>query len=202
MNESKKSHGERTQMRYIGNAERLAEVLKQTSESLDANAAVVVLLRATNQDFQVLFVKRAEKSGDPWSGQTALPGGKRNPEDRNLKETAFRETLEETRINLFEGCRFLGAMEVETTQKPEMNILPFVVLLEKEQAIKLNEELTEYFWVPLKELAKHKGTVKFSFGEYSAYIIENHIIWGLTYKIMHNLLLLSSSIKEEKPRED
>jgi len=199
---SKEPRG-RTEMGYIGNAERLAEMLKQTSESLDAHAAVVVLLRATNQDFQVLFVKRAEKSGDPWSGQTALPGGKRDPEDQNLKETVVRETLEETSINLFEGCRFLGAMEpVRSTQKPEMKILPFVALLEKKQAIKLNEELTEYFWTPLKELAKHKGTVKFSFGEYPAYIIENHIIWGLTYKIMQNLLSLISSIKKEKPRED
>jgi len=180
---------------YIGNVERLSKMLKKTSENLDANAAVIVLLRATDQDFQVLFVKRAENSGDSWSGQTALPGGKRNPEDRNLKETVVRETLEETRINLLVGCRFLGAMEpVRTTQKTEMKILPFVVLLEKKQAIKLNEELTEYFWTPLKELAKHKGTVKFSFGEFPAYIIENHIIWGLTYKILHNLLSLSASI--------
>ncbi len=193
----------RTEVSYIGYAERLTKMLKPTSENLDANAAVALLLRATNQDFQVLFVKRAEKSGDPWSGQTAFPGGKRDPEDRNLKETVVRETLEETSINLLEGCRFLGATEpVRSTQKPEMKILPFVVLLEKEQAIKLNEELTEYFWTPLKELAKHKGTAKFSFGEYPAYIIENHIIWGLTYKIMQNLLSLSSSIKKEKPKED
>jgi len=102
---------------YIGNVERLSKMLKKTSENLDANAAVVALLRATNQDFQVLFVKRAENSGDPWSGQTAFPGGKRDPEDRNLKETVVRETLEETRINLLEGCRFLGAMKpVRTTQ--------------------------------------------------------------------------------------
>jgi len=105
-------------MGYIGNAERLTEMLKQTSENLDANAAVVVLLKSTDQDFQVLLVKRAEKISDPWSGQTAFPGGKRNPEDWNLKETVVRETLEETRINLFEGCRFLGAMEpVRSTQK-------------------------------------------------------------------------------------
>ena len=188
-------------MGYIWNAERLPKMLKQTSEKLDAHAAVVVLLKSVDQDFQVLLVKRAENSGDPWSGQTALPGGKRNPEDRNLKETVVRETVEETSISLLEGCRFLGAMEpVRSTQKPEMRILPFVVLLEKEQAIELNEELTEYFWTPLKELAKHKGTAKFSFGEYPAYIIENHVIWGLTYRILHNLLSLS--IREEKPRED
>jgi 8-oxo-dGTP diphosphatase len=189
-------------MGYGGNIEILTEMLKQSFENLDANAAVVVLLKSTNQDFQVLFVKRSEKTSDPWSGQTAFPGGKRDPKDRNLKETVVRETLEETSINLLEGCRFLGAMEpVRSTQKPEMQILPFVVLLEKKQAIKLNEELTEYFWTPIKELAKLKGTAKFSFGEYPAYIIEKHIIWGLTYKILHNLLSLFSSIEEGKPKE-
>jgi 8-oxo-dGTP pyrophosphatase MutT (NUDIX family) len=187
---------------YAGNIERLAEMLRQTSEKRDANAAVVALLRAANRDFQVLFVKRAEKSGDPWSGQTAFPGGKGSPEDRNLKDTVIRETLEETGISLAEGCRFLGAMEpVRSTQKPEMRILPFVVLLEREQAIELNEELTEYFWAPLKELDRHRGTVRFSFGEYPAYIIGKHAVWGLTYKILQNLLSLFSSVEEEKPKE-
>ena len=162
---------------------------------MDANAAVVVLLREKDQNFQVLFVERAEKSDDPWSGQTALPGGKRSPEDRDLKETVARETLEETSINLLEGCRFLGAMEpLRSTRRPEMEILPFIVLLEKEQAITLNEELTGYFWTPLKELVHHKGTAKFSFGEYPAYIIENHVIWGLTYRILKKLIdILESS---------
>jgi hypothetical protein len=81
-----------------------------------------------------------------------------------------------------------------------MQVLPFVVLLEGEQAIRLNKELTEYFWTPLTKLAKHKGTAKFSFGEYPAYVIEKHIIWGLTYKILQNLLSLFSSIEEEKPQ--
>ena len=181
-------------MDHIGNAEELSKMLKPTSESLDANAAVVVLLRTKDQEFQVLFVKRAEKSDDPWSGQTALPGGKRSPDDRDLKETVVRETLEETSINLLKGCRFLGAMEpLRSTQRPEMKIVPFVVLLEKEQNIKLNEELMGHFWTPLKELVRHKGTVKFSFGEYPAYIIENHVIWGLTYRILTKLLNILES---------
>lgn len=184
-------------------SEKLSKMLKQTTEGVDAQAAVVVLFRGIDQDFQVLFVNRAEKPTDPWSGQTALPGGKRNPEDRDMKETVVRETMEETGINLLDGCRFLGAMEpLRSTQKPEMQILPFVVLQEKEQAIKLNEELTGYFWIPIKELAKHTGTVKSSFGEQPAYIIEKQIIWGLTYRIMHKLLSLLQSIEKIKPREN
>ena len=48
----------------------------------------------------------------------------------------------------------------------------------------MNEELTDYFWVPLKQLVECKGTVKFSFGEYPAYIIGGNIVWGLTYRIV------------------
>jgi len=183
-------------------AEKLSETLK-TTECADTGAAVIVLLRLADQDFQVLFVKRAEKLTDQWSGQTALPGGKRDPEDTDLKETGVRETLEETGINLLEGCRFLGVMEpVRSTQRPEMKILPFVVLQEKEQTIELNEELTDYFWVPLKELGQSKGSVKHRFEEHPAYIIENNVIWGLTYRIVHNLLSQLSFIEEEKQRED
>ena len=170
-------------------AEKLSKTLKPASEKMDAHAAVVVLLKSTSQDLQVLLVKRAERLGDPWSGQTALPGGKRAPCDKDLKATVVRETLEETGINLLVGCRFLGAMEpVRSTQKPEMKILAFVVLQEKEQTIKLNEELTEHFWAPLEELAKNEGTFKSGFGEQAAYLNENYVIWGLTYKIMKNLL--------------
>ena len=82
-------------MDYNGITEKLSKTLKP-AEDLDAGAAVVVLLRAADQEFQVLFVKRAEKLTDPWSGQTAFPGGKRDPEDKDLKETVVRETLEET----------------------------------------------------------------------------------------------------------
>ena len=115
-----------------GNAEKLSKLLDPIIENVYANAAVVILLREEEQGCQILLVKRAEKSDDPWSGQTALPGGKRNSEDRNLMETVVRETLEETCINLLEGCRFLGTMEpLRSTQRPEMMILPFVVLLEQ-----------------------------------------------------------------------
>lgn len=189
----------RTKMDYTEHAKKLSKMLTQPIDSLDAHAAVVVLLRVTNQGFQVLLVKRAENAGDPWSGQTALPGGKRSSEDQNLKETVVRETLEETCIDLLLGCCFLGAMEVvRSTQKPEMKILPFVVLQEKEQAINLNEELTEYFWTPLSELSKNKGTVKFGFEEHLAYLIESHVVWGLTYKILDKFLALLSFIDNEK----
>ena len=168
-----------------------------TTNNLEANAAVVVLLRSTDRGIQVLLVKRAEKSTDPWSGQIALPGGKRNLKDSDLKHTVIRETLEETAINLLKNCRFLGTMEQFTSiQKPEMKIVPFIVIQEKKQKIKLNNELSDYFWIKLKKIIENKGTVKYKLEDFPAFIIGKYTIWGLTFKILQELLELLSFVKE------
>jgi len=51
-------------------------------------------------DPEVLFIKRAARSGDRWTSHVALPGGKRDPEDADDKATAIRETMEEVGIDL------------------------------------------------------------------------------------------------------
>jgi 8-oxo-dGTP diphosphatase len=169
----------------VGIVERFSKMLKPVSEDHDADAAVALLLKPMNQGFEVLFVERVENPTDPWSGQMALPGGKRDSKDKDLKQTVVRETVEETSINLLYGCRFLGVMEtLGSTLRPEMKVLPFVILLEHEPSIKLNEELKGFVWVPLEELAQHKGTAKFNFGEFPAYIVRDCVIWGLTYRIL------------------
>lgn len=178
--------------------DNLAQCLKTTKAQV-TTAAVGILLKSTDLGFKILFVKRAESSDDPWSGQIAFPGGKHNPEDRNMKEAVVRETLEETGINLLEGCRFLGIMEpLKSIQRPEMRIIPFVVLQEKEQNIKLNKELTGYFWTPLKDLVHNMGSISFRSDEFSTFIIGRNVIWGLTFKIVHNLLSLLSDIEKSK----
>ncbi|MFQ6074041.1 MAG: NUDIX hydrolase [Candidatus Bathyarchaeia archaeon] len=176
-------------MSYVDIIERLSRALKPVCEERDADAAVALLLKPAEKDLQVLVVKRAENPADPWSGQMALPGGKRDAGDQNLKQTVARETLEETNINLLDRCRFLGLMEtLRSTRRPEMKVLPFVVLLEHEPQIRLSEELEGFLWISLEELDQHKGTAKFSFGEFPAYVVGNTVIWGLTYRILEKFV--------------
>ena len=176
-------------MIYVDRIESLCRTLKPVSDRQDADAAVAALLKPADLDLKVLIVKRAENPADPWSEQMAFPGGKRDARDQSLKQTVVRETLEETTINLLDHCRFLGAMEaLRSTQRPEMKILPFVILLEHKPSIKLNEELERFAWISLQELMQNKGSVKFSLGEFPAYIIGNNVIWGLTYRILTKLL--------------
>jgi 8-oxo-dGTP diphosphatase len=165
--------------------EKLLKALKPAAEEEDADAAVALLLKPANQNLKLFFVKRAENPADPWSGQMAFPGGKCDPKDQNLKQTVVRETLEETSINLLDRSRFLGIMEpLRSTRRPEMRILPFLILLEHEPTIKLNEELEWFVWISPEELLQHRGTAKFRFGEVPAYVFGERVIWGLTYRIL------------------
>ena len=174
---------------FMEDVERLPKVLRPVSEAQDAGAAVGLLLKPTNHNVKVLFVKRAENPADPWSGQMALPGGKRDAKDKSLKGTIVRETLEETSINLLYRCRFLGVMAtLRSDIRPELKILPFVILLEHEPSIKLNAELKYFLWVSPEELIQSRGIFKFSFGEFPAYIVGGNIIWGLTYNIFENFI--------------
>ena len=176
-------------MVHTDSIEKLVEALKKTPEEQDADAAVALLLKPTDQDLEVLFVKRVENPADPWSGQIALPGGKRDPKDQSLKQTVVRETLEETNIDLLDRCRLLGTMKaLRSTLRPEKRVLPFVFLLEHEPAIRLNEELKGFFWTSLGELVRHRGTARLSFGEVPAYVVGNSVIWGLTYRILEGFI--------------
>ncbi len=164
---------------------KLPTALNPISDEQGANAAVALLLKPKRNDFDLLLVKRVESPSDPWSGQMALPGGKREPKDTNLKATVIRETLEETGIMLDER-RFLGVLgAVPSEPKPDFKILPFVVLLEDEPKLKLNKaELETFIWVPYEEVVQSKGTVEFSFGKVPAYIFADGIVWGVTYRIL------------------
>jgi len=80
-----------------------------------------------------------------------------------------------------------------STQRPEMKVLPFVVLLEREPSIKLNKkELERFVWISMEELFQNQKTVKFDFGEFPAYVVGDNIVWGLTYRILQNLRKLET----------
>jgi 8-oxo-dGTP pyrophosphatase MutT (NUDIX family) len=181
---------------YDDYAEKLSRALRPVTDEQGANAAVALLLKPEKQDLNVLFVRRVENLADPWSGQIAFPGGKRDPKDTNLMETVVRETLEETGINILKRCHFLGVLTALSSRpRPELRILPFVILLEYEPLIKLSEkELQEFMWISLGEIAKHRGSARLSFGEAPAFIIGNVVIWGLTYRILEDLLDISRAL--------
>jgi 8-oxo-dGTP pyrophosphatase MutT (NUDIX family) len=51
-------------------------------------------------DPEVLFIKRASRVGDRWTGHVALPGGMKDLDDRDDKVAAIREAAEEIGLDL------------------------------------------------------------------------------------------------------
>jgi 8-oxo-dGTP pyrophosphatase MutT (NUDIX family) len=180
----------------VKDVRNLSRVLRSLSDEQGANAAVAVLLKQEKEGFSVFFVKRVENHADPWSGQMAFPGGKREEKDVDLEQTVVRETLEETGIDLLEGCRFLGVLTVlRSRPRPDLRILPFVVLVEYEPRVRLNRnELEDFCWIPFEELVRSKTLVKFDFGEFPACSVGKRVIWGLTYRILENLFTAYSQL--------
>ncbi|MEM1807492.1 MAG: CoA pyrophosphatase [Pyrobaculum sp.] len=135
-------------------------------------AAVAVLL---DRD-RVLLIKRAERRGDPWSGQVALPGGRWAPGDVDLYATAVRETREEVGLEPLEP---LGHLSPEApSNAPWLRVLP-VVYTKWRGVLSLNvAEVQEARWVPLRELEEAGG----------AYRWGGWTIWGLTYRVLKKLL--------------
>ncbi|KAF7595167.1 hypothetical protein BBP40_007134 [Aspergillus hancockii] len=62
-----------------------------------------------NGEPEALFIKRASRVGDRWTGHVALPGGKRDPEDADDKAAAIREASEEVGLDLTtDNCIYVG----------------------------------------------------------------------------------------------
>lgn len=66
---------------------------------MEAEAAVAVV-HALGPEESVLLLRRSTRAGDPWSGHWAFPGGRREPGDQCLVDTALRELGEECGVHL------------------------------------------------------------------------------------------------------
>jgi 8-oxo-dGTP pyrophosphatase MutT (NUDIX family) len=170
------------------------------SPGIDGGAAVALLLREPKKsedlhDLEILFVKRVDNPLDPWSGQMALPGGKRESIDDSLTDTVLRETREEVNINL-QACQFLGILEPHTsTPRPDMNIYPFVFLCDSHTSVVVNPaELEKFVWISINRLQNNRTIASLHCGSFPAFMVAENIIWGLTYRIVTRFISLLEGI--------
>jgi 8-oxo-dGTP pyrophosphatase MutT (NUDIX family) len=176
-------------------------ILQSLKEKLNANeppagqlrqASVAVILENPEAP-SILLIKRADRVGDPWSGQVAFPGGKAQEGDATLRETAVRETREELGIDLGREANFLGYFTSFRTHTGTLDVFPAVFLLTKEVEVVPNEEVSNYRWVRLGELmadqsrTSHRVDASGQTRETPAYLVGDYAVWGLTHRIISSL---------------
>jgi 8-oxo-dGTP pyrophosphatase MutT (NUDIX family) len=177
----------------------LREYLAQRQRNSDNDPALIwaaVAVVLTPDPDSILLIRRAERAGDPWSGHMALPGGRRDAGDRDLVETVIRETSEEVGISL-NPVHLAGRLDdviPRTPVLPPIAVRPFVFLPPVRPNLILNPEVASAHWVPLDDLlavaAYHEVGLEIA-GQHRvvpAYQIEDVIVWGMTERILSNLL--------------
>jgi 8-oxo-dGTP pyrophosphatase MutT (NUDIX family) len=144
----------------------------------------------------VLLIRRADRPGDPWSGHMALPGGRREPTDADLIATAIRETLEEVGLGL-DRADLLGSLDdvvPRTPVLPPVAVRPYVFSLPQRPPLTPNPEVAAIKWVLLDHLM-HPETyhsarldIRGEPRDVPAYRLEEAIVWGMTERILTELL--------------
>jgi 8-oxo-dGTP pyrophosphatase MutT (NUDIX family) len=161
-------------------------------------AAVALVLRLGAEGApELLFAKRAEYAGDPWSGHVAFPGGRHEPGDRDAWDTAARETWEETGLDLRVDGALLGTLDDLHPRHPALpNIVvrPHVAVAAPRAALTLSDELAAAFWVPIARFADPTvATTSVVQARGHALVVpsfvhDGHTIWGMTHRILVQLL--------------
>ena len=184
----------------LGLAARLRERLaSQATLAPDEDPSLVwaaVAIVFTPDPDSILLIRRADRSGDPWSGHMALPGGRRESADPDLLTTAIRETREEVGIELQreELAGTLDDVVPRTPSLPPVAVRPFVFLLSERPPMQLNAEVASASWIAVAHLLRadthHPVQLEVAgqSRQVQAYQLDNAIVWGMTERILTSFL--------------
>ncbi|HEV2751054.1 MAG TPA: CoA pyrophosphatase [Gemmatimonadales bacterium] len=180
----------------------------RTVEAPEARPAAVALVLLDGvppppgSGLEVLLIRRAERVGDPWSGQIAFPGGRHEASDPDLLATALRETREETGVDLA-NAEQLGALDdlyPRTPTLPPVVVRPFVFALDRRPALIPSDEVQRAFWLPLARLdepgVRREITLTMRGLErtFPAYLVDDEVIWGMTERILTPFIDLTTRV--------
>ncbi len=144
---------------------------------------------------EILFIERATREGDPWSGHMALPGGRKDPEDQDLQATAARETLEEVGVSLHEPLGRLDDLSGQRRFREQtfpLVVSPYVYGLATRPEVTANHEVNSTVWIPVPWILHPESSVEHATGPsaigetFPGFRYDRYTVWGLTYRVLTN----------------
>ena len=104
----------------------------------------------------LLIMRRAERAGDPWSGQVSFPGGRVQPDDADTRAAALRELSEETGLRPDASFMPVGRLSDLLTREHgrhrPMVVTPYVYRVPSAPAVAPSAEAARLWWEPLTTL--------------------------------------------------
>ena len=169
----------------------------QLPERLPRQAAVSVVLREPSSGVEVLFIRRAEREGDLWSGHVAFPGGRVEPGEA-VEEAAVRETVEEVGLDLRAVAERLGALDeipaIGRGRAVGLSIQPWVFALRSSPGpLRFSGEVASAQWVRLADLLDPARQAPYPYVHEGQRLllpsldVDGLVIWGLTYRMVEML---------------
>lgn len=160
-------------------------------------AAVAIIARQNDGDVELLFIERATKDSDPWSGQMAFPGGRVDPVDIDLYDTARRETHEELGLDI-SGAECLGRiddLEGGRAQRRRIIVSAHVWWIgNADPELHPNYEVADTIWVPSAVLTDPGSYEDFHWPSVPDQTFPSvrvgpggKVIWGLTFRLLEDL---------------
>jgi 8-oxo-dGTP pyrophosphatase MutT (NUDIX family) len=138
------------------------------------------------------------------AGEISFPGGRQDPNDADLEQTALREAEEEIGLDRT-AVSLLGELQPVSTFVTGYLIHPFVGLIPAGQLWQVSpREVDAVLELPLRALREGRTRTQMerrgiSF-ETDAFVIDEHLIWGATARILDNLLeRLQAGSSEGRP---
>ncbi|MCF6284682.1 MAG: CoA pyrophosphatase [Candidatus Hydrogenedentes bacterium] len=182
------------------------------SETAERVAAVAMVLRpGADGGLEVLFMKRSEREGDPWSGQMAFPGGHVESSDTSIEAAARRECQEEVGLVLAPDMQIgrLSDIAGGRLRTFELAVCPVVYYCPEPGALTHNYEVAATVWVPLSFLSDANNIEAYYYPldpeqrPFSCFNYGPYTIWGLTYRILAQFMgLFAIELPTELPLTD
>jgi 8-oxo-dGTP pyrophosphatase MutT (NUDIX family) len=156
---------------------------------LQGAAAVLLVLAGSGDEERILLTQRAAHL-TLHAGEVAFPGGKWEPGDRDLQQTALRETHEEVGLDPA-SVEILGQLATAYTGRG-IAVSPFVGrIAEADIELRANpDELESLFWMPTQFLLEdqRQRTDVFEFAGHQqwapVYSYLGYTIWGFTARVL------------------
>lgn len=154
-------------------------------------AAVLVPIHMRHGVLHAVFTQRHHDL-PRHAGEISFPGGRRDPEDSDLIATALREAHEEVGIPP-ESVEVIGALEPTPTIVTGYAIYPFVGIVPSGfKWVRSPSEVEAVIDLPLLSVANGYGRRRLNRRGIAlhtdTYVIDGHMIWGATARIVSDLL--------------